>query len=158
MSVAIFKFDGETYAEGNDKDFQQLLEAISDAVQTEAWTDSELSTDAEREEAVSQTWDGTSRSMAQWDNLMAIMQMCPYELNVERVEVTLELAVQNYMGEWFPELLENETAVKLANSMIDWAVPVSDPMRDETLSELMGQGNDGARILDSVDAILRERV
>lgn len=158
MSVAIFKFDGETYVEGNDTDFQRLLEAISDAVQTEAWTDSELSTDAEREEAVSQTWDGTNRSMAQWDNLMAIMQMCPYELNVERVEVTLELAVQNYMGEWFPELLENETAVKLANSMIDWAVPESDPMRDETLSELMGQGNDGAEILDSVDLILRARV
>ena len=107
---------------------------------------------------MSQTWDGTNRSMAQWDNLMAVMQMCPYELNVERVEVTLDLAVQNYMGEWFPELLENETAVKLAKSMIDWAVPESDPMRDETLLELMGLGTDGARILDSVDAILRERV
>lgn len=158
MSVAIFKFDGETYAEGNDTDFQRLLEAISDAVQTEAWSDAELATDAEREEVVSQTWDGTSRDMAQWDNLMAIMQMCPYELNVERVEVTLELAVQEYMGVWFPELLENKTAVALAKSMIDWAVPESDPMRDETLSELMGFGTDGARILDSVDAILRERV
>lgn len=158
MSVAIFKFDGETYAEGNDTDFQRLLEAISDAVQTEAWNDPELATDAEREEVVSQTWDGTNRGMAQWDNLMAIMQMCPYELNVERVEVTLELAVQNYMGAWFPELLENETAVKLAKSMIDWAVPESDPMRDETLLELMVLGTDGARILDSVDAILTERV
>lgn len=158
MSVVIFKFDGSDYVEGNDTDFQQLLEAISDAVQTEAWNDPELATDAEREEAVSQTWDGTNRSMAKWDNLMAVMQMCPYELNVERVEVTLDLAVQNYMGEWFPELLENETAVKLAGDMVRWAVPETDPMRDETLLELMGLGTDGARILDSVDAILRERV
>lgn len=36
MSVAIFKFDGSDYVEGNDTDFQRLLEAISDAVQTEA--------------------------------------------------------------------------------------------------------------------------
>ena len=133
MSVAIFKFYGETYAEGNDTDFQRLLEDISDAVQTEVWNDPELATDAEREEAVSQTWDGTNRNMAQWDNLMAIMQMCPYELNVERVEVTLELAVQEYMGVWFPELLENEVALKLAGDMVRWAVPESDPMRDETL-------------------------
>lgn len=157
-AVHFFRFNGMDYVEGDDASFQQLLEDISDAVQTEAWNDPELTTDAEREEAANQSWDGTSRDMGQWENLMGFMQMCPYDVQIERVEVTVDMAVREYIGAWFEDLEENKEALKLAGDMIRWAVPESDPMYRETILELTGMGSDGARVLDAVDQILRARV
>lgn len=157
-AVHFFRFNGMDYVEGDETAFQQLLEDISDAVQTEAWNDPELTTDEEREEAVSMTWLGTNRDFRQWENVTAIEQMCPYTLDIERVEVTVDMAVREYMGVWFEELEENKEALKLAGDMIRWAVPESDPMYRETILELMGLGNDGSRVLDAVDQILRARV
>lgn len=156
-AVYFFRFNGMDYVEGDDAEFQRLLEDISDAVQYHAWNDPELVTDAEREEAVSQSWDGTSRDMGQWANMIGFMQMCPYDIQIERVEVTVDKAVREYVGVWFEELKDNEDAIKLAGDMIRWAVPESDPMYRETILELTGMGNDGAEILDSVDLILRAR-
>lgn len=88
MSVATatevaYRFDGTLYA-ANEQGKQELLEAINEALNTEAWNDSELLDDASREEAVSMSYDGTHYAAEFWDNVTAIMQHAPYELDVTR--------------------------------------------------------------------------
>jgi hypothetical protein len=82
-----YRFDGTLYP-ATEAGKQELLEAINDALTTEAYTDAELSTEAERDEAVSMSFDGTHYQADFWDNIMAIMQHAPYEIDVKRL--TLE--------------------------------------------------------------------
>jgi hypothetical protein len=88
MSVATatevaYRFDGDLYP-ATEVGKQDLLEAIDAALTTEAWSDPEPMTDDERQEAVSMSYDGTHYAADFWDNIMAIMQHAPYEINVKR--------------------------------------------------------------------------
>jgi predicted nucleic acid-binding protein len=90
MSVATatevaYRFDGTLYA-ATEQGKQELLEAIDEALNTEAWNDSELSTEDERQEAVSMSYDGTHYAADFWDNIMAIMQHAPYDVSVTRLD------------------------------------------------------------------------
>ena len=87
MTTILYTFDGDDFA-ATPAGEQRLLETIHDALQTEAWSDPELkdATDDAREEAVSMSFDGTNRDMPFWDNIMAIMQQSPYELDVKRID------------------------------------------------------------------------
>lgn len=82
-----YKFDNEFYGD-TEAGKQELLEAINTAIETEAWSDPELkdASDDERQEAVSMSYDGTNRGMEFWDNCMAIMQQCPYSLDIVRID------------------------------------------------------------------------
>jgi hypothetical protein len=88
MSVATatevaYRFDGTLYP-ATEVGKQDLLEAINEALNTEAWNDSELMDDQSREEAVSMSYDGTHYAADFWDNIMAIMQHAPYDIDVKR--------------------------------------------------------------------------
>jgi hypothetical protein len=88
MSVATatevaYRFDGTLYP-STEVGKQELLEAINEALNTEAWNDSELMDDQSREEAVSMSYDGTHYAADFWDNIMAIMQHAPYDIDVKR--------------------------------------------------------------------------
>lgn len=88
MSVATatevaYRFDGNLYP-ATEVGKQDLLEAISEALNTEAWNDPELMDDQSREEAVSMSYDGTHYAADFWDNIMAIMQHAPYDIDVKR--------------------------------------------------------------------------
>lgn len=88
MSVATatevaYRFDGTLYA-ATEQGKQELLEAINEALQTEAWNDADLLDEQSREEAVSMSYDGTHYRAEFWDNIMAIMQHAPYEIDVKR--------------------------------------------------------------------------
>ncbi len=88
MSVATtteiaYRFDGNLYP-ATEVGKQDLLEAINDALTTEAYSDSEPMTEDEREEAISMSYDGTHFQAEFWDNIMAIMQHAPYEIDVKR--------------------------------------------------------------------------
>jgi hypothetical protein len=88
MSVATatevaYRFNGELYP-ATEVGKQELLEAISEVLNTEAWNDSELMDDQSREEAVSMSYDGTHYAADFWDNIMAIMQHAPYDIDVKR--------------------------------------------------------------------------
>lgn len=84
--MAFYRFDGELYTD-TEAGRQALLEAINNALETEAWSDSEEMTVEERQEAVSMSYDGTHYAAPFWDNIMAIMQQAPYPVNVERVDL-----------------------------------------------------------------------
>jgi hypothetical protein len=81
-----YRFDGDLYPATPEGE-QNLLEAISTALDTEAWTDPDLkdATDDERQEASSMAFDGTNVGMPFWDNIIAIMQHAPYEIDVKRL-------------------------------------------------------------------------
>jgi hypothetical protein len=81
-----YRFDGDLYPATPEGE-QSLLEAINSALETEAWTDPDLkdATDDERQEAVSMSYDGTHYQADFWDNIMAIMQQAPYEIDVKRL-------------------------------------------------------------------------
>jgi hypothetical protein len=88
MSVATatevaYRFDGNLYP-ATEVGKQELLEAINDALTTEAYADPEPMTDDERQEAVSMSYDGTHYRAEFWDNVMAIMQHAPYDIDVKR--------------------------------------------------------------------------
>jgi hypothetical protein len=88
MSVATatevaYRFDGNLYP-ATEVGKQELLEAINDALTTEAYADPEPMTPEEREEAISMSYDGTHYRADFWDNIMAIMQHAPYEIDVKR--------------------------------------------------------------------------
>jgi hypothetical protein len=90
MSVATatevaYRFDGSLYP-ATEVGKQDLLEAINDALTTEAYNDPEPMTDDEREEAISMSYDGTHYRAEFWDNVMAIMQHAPYEIDVKRLD------------------------------------------------------------------------
>lgn len=90
MSVATatevaYRFDGNLYP-ATEVGKQELLEAINDALTTEAWNDSTLQDEWSREEAVSQSYDGTHYRAEFWDNIMAIMQHAPYDIDVKRLD------------------------------------------------------------------------
>jgi hypothetical protein len=86
-----YRFDGNSYLPNRYYPMaaqeQQLLEDISDALQTEVWSDPDMkdATDDERQEAVNMAFDGTHYHAPFWNNIMAIMQHSPYELKVERI-------------------------------------------------------------------------
>lgn len=87
MATILYTFDGDDFA-ATPAGEQRLLEAIHEALNTEAWTDPELkdATDDARQEAVSMSFDGTNRDMPFWDNIMSIMQQSPYEIDVKRID------------------------------------------------------------------------
>lgn len=78
-----YRFDGTLYA-ATEQGKQELLEAINEALTTEAWNDSDLRDEQSREEAVSMSYDGTHFRAEFWDNIMAIMQHAPYDITVTR--------------------------------------------------------------------------
>lgn len=78
-----YRFDGTLYS-ATEQGKQELLEAIAEALQTEAWNDADLPDEQSREEAVSMSYDGTHYRAEFWDNIMAIMQHAPYEIDVKR--------------------------------------------------------------------------
>jgi len=80
-----YRFDGTLYA-ATEQGKQELLEAINDALTTEAYADPEPMTEDEREEAISMSYDGTHYAAEFWDNVMAIMQHAPYEIDVKRLD------------------------------------------------------------------------
>lgn len=80
-----YRFDGDLYP-ATETGKQDLLEAINDALTTEAWSDPEDMTDEERQEAVSMSYDGTHYRAEFWDNIMAIMQHAPYDIDVKRLD------------------------------------------------------------------------
>lgn len=88
MSIATatevaYRFDGDLYP-ATEVGKQDLLEAINDALTTEAYSDPEPMTEDEREEAISMSYDGTHFQAEFWDNIMAIMQHAPYDVSVTR--------------------------------------------------------------------------
>jgi len=83
--ATFYTFDGDKY-DATPEGEQALLEAVSEAIREEAGTDASLKSYEEVEEAHSMSFDGTNRDMAFWDNMIAIMQQCPYELDIKREE------------------------------------------------------------------------
>jgi hypothetical protein len=80
-----YRFDGTLYA-ATEQGKQELLEAINEALTIEAWNDSELMDEQSREEAVSMSYDGTHHAAEFWDNVTAIMQHAPYDIDVKRLD------------------------------------------------------------------------
>jgi len=80
-----YRFEGDLYP-ATEVGKQDLLEAINDALTTEAYSDAEPMTDDEREEAISMSFDGTHYQAEFWDNIMAIMQHAPYDIDVKRLD------------------------------------------------------------------------
>lgn len=84
-----YRFDGKSYLPNRYYPMaaqeQELLEDISTALETEAWNDDTLTTDDERQEAADMAFDGTYYAAPFWDNIMSIMQMSPYPIDVERI-------------------------------------------------------------------------
>jgi hypothetical protein len=87
MTVYGYSFEGNYYAD-TEAGRLELLQEVSEAITTAVYSDPEMehATDDERQEAESMTWDGTSRDMLFWDNCIAIMQHCPYTLDIKRID------------------------------------------------------------------------
>lgn len=87
MATLFYTFDGDDYA-NTEAGRQRLLEDISTALETEAWSDPDLkdATDDERSEAASMAFDGTHYAADFWDNIMSIMQQAPYVIDVKRID------------------------------------------------------------------------
>lgn len=86
MATIGYRFDGDYYSTSPHGE-QELLEAVADAIRTDADTDPELTTEEERNEAYSMSFDGTNVvDMSFWDNMMAIMQQSPYEVSIDRID------------------------------------------------------------------------
>jgi hypothetical protein len=101
MTTLFYTFDGNDYA-NNASGRQELLEAISTALETEAWADPDLedATDDERQEAASMSFDGTHYQAPFWQNIMAIMQHAPYEIDVKRVDSETATPDELERAEW----------------------------------------------------------
>lgn len=161
MSVHFFKFDGNVHM-ANDSGFQNLLTELGEAITTEAWSDPSLSTDEERQEAESQSWDATSHDADMWSNLQGLMMACPYTLEIERVELTTAVAVEMYhdcnmVTEDDAERLSERKALMI--KMVDWALPEGDPMRDLSLLDLAGfESGQGDEVLDAIVRVLDSRL
>lgn len=85
MSTLGYRFDGDVF-KASAAGEQELLERIYDALTTKAYSDPSLTTDEEREEAISMAFDGTHYAADFWSNVMAIMQQAPYEIDVKRID------------------------------------------------------------------------
>lgn len=101
MATILYTFDGDDYAPTPAGE-QRLLEDINTALETEAWSDPELkdASDDARQEAVSMAFDGTNVEMAFWDNIMAIMQQAPYEIDVKRIDSESATDEEKERAEW----------------------------------------------------------
>lgn len=83
-----FTFDDNQY-NNTPEDQQQLLEDVYDALTTEAISDPENLRDTPDQtgqaisEAVEMSFDGTDYRMSFRENLMAIMQQAPYEIDIQ---------------------------------------------------------------------------
>lgn len=91
MSVVLgYKFDSEFYADTTEGQ-QSLLEAINDAVTTDAYTDAALGDDLSREAAIAATWENTIVEGSPWggytfwQNCEIMNRDSKYPLNIERV-------------------------------------------------------------------------
>jgi hypothetical protein len=87
MATILYTFDGDDYA-NTEAGHQRLLEDIATALETEVYSDPDMAnaTDDERTEAANMAWDGTNYQADFWDNVMAIMQMAPYAIDVKRID------------------------------------------------------------------------
>lgn len=87
MATIGYKFDNEFYGD-TEAGKQELLEAVSTAIDTEVWSDPDMADKSgdERQEAASMSFDGTHYQAEFWDNCMAIMQHCPYTLDIVRID------------------------------------------------------------------------
>lgn len=100
MPKFFYTFDGDKY-DATPEDEQALLEAVADAISSEVWTSAEYSTDEERQEAESMSYDGTNvMHMTFWQNMMAIMQMAPCELDIQRHDFDLQESCIRYVDEY----------------------------------------------------------
>lgn len=99
MADILYTFDGDDYAV-TEAGKQRLLEDIHTALQTEADTDPDLDSDDARAEAVSMAFDGTSVNADFWQNIMAIMQQAPYEIDVKRIEDASATPEERERAEW----------------------------------------------------------
>lgn len=85
MSTIGYTFDGDYFSD-SEAGRQELLENISEAIRTEAGSDATLTTYEEVEEAHSMAFDGTHYQAEFWENIMAIMQQSPYQIDVKRID------------------------------------------------------------------------
>ena len=94
MKVYGYSFDGDYYAD-TEAGKQALLEEISNALDTEVWSDPDMkdATDGERQEAVSMAFDGTHYAADFWANCISIRQMSPYTLDIARITEDSEPAL-----------------------------------------------------------------
>lgn len=97
-NLIFYSFNGDVYDYASR---DEMLENIRNAIETEAYSDKGVKSHKEVEEIVSASFDGTHYQMDLWSNLLAITQMCPYELGIRKFEVTVEPSGG-------PELTENE--------------------------------------------------
>lgn len=86
--MLLYNFEGNVYSDHEDGR-QALMEAIVEAIEAEAYADAEVTTEDQYQEAVSMSLEN-SYAATFWDGLMVIMQQCPYELNIRKLEVTVE--------------------------------------------------------------------
>lgn len=87
MATILYTFDGDDYA-NTEAGKQRLLEDVRTAIETEVYSDPDMkdASDDARTEAVSMSFDGTHYAAEFWDNCMAIMQQCPYALDIKRID------------------------------------------------------------------------
>lgn len=89
-----FLFDGTRY-DDNVADHQQLLEDISDAINTE--TPGRYSDPEETQAAIDATWENTHHDADFWQNIRAIMFSAPVPIKVERLDVNLTNACRVFV-------------------------------------------------------------
>lgn len=83
--ATFYTFDGNKY-DATPEGEQQLLSDVDEAIREEVYTDASIASDEEREEAISMSYDGTHYQREFWDNMIAIMQMAPCDIDVKREE------------------------------------------------------------------------
>lgn len=90
-----YTFNGNQYND-TPSERQELLEAIHDTLTDSAMNDEDNRRDTDDQtiqavsDAVEMSFDGTNRQMPYWDNIMAIMQHAPYEIDVQRHDGEME--------------------------------------------------------------------
>lgn len=106
MRVLGYKFDSEFYAD-TEAGKQSLLEAVLDAVTTEAATDPELTgNDLGQQRVIDATFENTLvegspwGTMTFWENCKAMNRDSYYLLNIERVTDESDPAMVAECKEW----------------------------------------------------------
>lgn len=150
-----FLFDGTRY-DDNDADHQQLLEDISDAINTE--TPGRYSDPEETQAAIDATWENTHRDADFWQNIRAIMFSAPVPIKVERLDVNLTNACRIFVEDFtllswkLPHADRDALHVKVAGELeaaIRDGMPTAD-LDGRVATMLMDDDTQGWEVLDNI--------